>query len=94
MLHRTIPPDHPAYATVERQEALFQAVRSNIVRAQERQGRYYNARRRAVTYNVGDLVWVRAFPQSRAEDSHMAKLAPKWKGPAKILKALNKVNYQ
>ncbi len=24
----------------------------------------------------------------------MAKLAPKWKGPAKVLKRLNKVNYQ
>lgn len=93
MISRRLSPDHPAYATVERQEALFQVVRENVARAQERQGRYYNCRRKAVSYKVGDHVWVRAFPQSRAEDSYMAKLAPKWKGPAQIKKVLSQVNY-
>ncbi|XP_053365173.1 uncharacterized protein LOC128535324, partial [Clarias gariepinus] len=54
MLHRNISPDQPTYATVEE---LFQVVRNNVARAQERQGRYYHGRQRAVTYNGGDLVW-------------------------------------
>lgn len=88
MLHRNISPDHPAYATVEHQEALFQGIRSNVAHAEQRQGKYYNSRCWAITYNVGDHMWVHAFPPSRVEDLHMAKLAPKWKGSAYVLHIL------
>jgi len=42
---------------------------------------------------MGDLVWVRTHPLSRADDGFMAKLAAKWKGSAKVVKCLGPVNY-
>lgn len=41
---------------------------------------------------VGDVVWVRTHPLSRADEGYMAKLAAKWKGPAKVVKVLGPVN--
>ncbi|KAF5883479.1 piezo-type mechanosensitive ion channel component 2-like, partial [Clarias magur] len=69
---------------VEHQEKLYQVIQINIARAQEWQEKYYNSRRGAVKFNVGEHVW--AFPQSRAEDPHIAKLVPKRKGSALIKK--------
>lgn len=45
-------------------------------------------------FKEDDLIWIRAHPQSRVYDAQMAKLAPQWKGPAKILKLKGNVNYQ
>lgn len=94
MLSRNITPDHPSNSTMERQEALIKVVKNNIAKAQERQGRYYNARRRVVTYQANDLVWVRTFPKSRASLSFTAKLAPQWKGPSKATRVICELNYQ
>lgn len=58
MLASNLSPDHPAYARVEKQEALFKTLRDNMARAQGRQAKYYNHRHRAVTYEVGNLVWI------------------------------------
>ena len=38
-------------------------------------------------------MWIRDHPLSKADVGFMAKLAPKWKGPAKIQKRLGPVNY-
>uniref|UniRef100_A0A8C2F2M0 Gypsy retrotransposon integrase-like protein 1 n=1 Tax=Cyprinus carpio TaxID=7962 RepID=A0A8C2F2M0_CYPCA len=43
-------PDHVAYSTVERQKALLDQVREKTSQAQERQGKYYNKRRRAESF--------------------------------------------
>lgn len=43
MVTKSIAPDHPAYAVVERQETLLWAVRCNVTHAEEQQGRYCNA---------------------------------------------------
>lgn len=88
------PPDpsNPAYAVLERYENLLKSVRENVEQAQKRQGRYYNLRRKHAQYQVGELVWVRSHPLSRASEGFMSKLAAKWKGPAKILKCLGPVN--
>lgn len=85
-------PDHVAYSTVERQKALLDQEKTS--QAQERQGKYYNKRRRAESFEEGDLVWILTHPLSRAADYFMAKLAPKWQGPAKILKRVINVNYK
>lgn len=89
------PPDldKEAYDVIERTQALLERVRENVVRAQTRQERYYNWRRRHESFQTGDLVWVQAHPLSRADNAFMAKLAAKWRGPAKVIKQLNKVNY-
>ncbi len=87
-------PDHIAYGTVERHRELIEQVKEKTRQAQERQARYYNRRRKHESFEEGDLVWIRTHPLSRASDSYMAKLAPQWKGPAKVLKRLNNVNYQ
>ena len=93
VLCRAPDPDESAYALLERQKMLIETVRHNVSKAQEKQGRYYNVRRQQVTYEPGDLVWIRDHPLSKAEVGFMAKLAPKWKGPAKIQKRLGPVNY-
>ncbi len=79
--------------TVERQESLIQLVKENVQRAQAKQRHYYILRRKQAKYKEGDLVWVRTHPLSKADDGFMAKLSPKWKGPAKVCKCLGPVNY-
>ena len=51
---------------------------------QRRQAAYYNARRREVSYEVGDLVMKRNRVLSSAAQGISAKLAPKYAGPLKI----------
>ncbi|KAL1251054.1 hypothetical protein QQF64_018850 [Cirrhinus molitorella] len=63
-----------------------------MVNAHTKQARYYNARRKFVQFQEGDLVWVRAHPVSKADTFFSSKLAPKWEGPVKI-KKLGPVNY-
>ncbi|RXN34984.1 piezo-type mechanosensitive ion channel component 2-like protein [Labeo rohita] len=82
-LTRPPNPCDPTYDTVERHENLIQLVKENVQRAQAKQGHYYNLRRKQTLYKEGDLVWVHTHPLSKADDGFMAKLSPKWKGPAK-----------
>uniref|UniRef100_A0A673JMS7 Integrase catalytic domain-containing protein n=1 Tax=Sinocyclocheilus rhinocerous TaxID=307959 RepID=A0A673JMS7_9TELE len=91
-IHRPPDPDSPAYPVLERQKEQIRTVQRNVERAQAKQRRYYDLRRRYAHYQIGDLVWVRTHPLSRASDGFMAKLAVKWKGPAKIVKCLGPVN--
>ncbi len=68
-------------------------MQSNVERAQRKQCRYYNLHRRQVHFQVGDLVWFRTHPLLCADEGFMAKLAAKWKGPAKVVKCIGPVNY-
>nr|XP_055038275.1 uncharacterized protein LOC129426109 [Misgurnus anguillicaudatus] len=63
-------------------------------KAQKRQLRSYNKNRRDATFKEKDRVWLRNFPQSSAQRHFSAKLAPKWKGPYRVLKQLGPLNYQ
>ncbi len=92
--YRSPDPDQSEYEAIERQQSLLERVKENVTRAQSRQQRYYNRKRRQETFQEGELVWVQAHPLSRAGDAFTAKLAPKWRGPAKVLKQLNNVNYR
>ncbi|KAG1945241.1 thy-1 membrane glycoprotein [Pimephales promelas] len=67
-------PDHVAYTTIERQKILLDQVREKTSQAQERQAKYYNKRRRAETFEEGDLVWVLTHHLSRAADYFTAKV--------------------
>lgn len=87
-------PDHQSYSTLERHAQLIDLVKANVEKAQQHQRRYYNQRRRNQEFREGDVVWVRSHPLSKADDAFMAKLSPRWKGPAKIVKKLGSVNYR
>lgn len=86
-------PNSPAYPILDRQKELISLVKENVERAQAKQKRYYDQRRKQTLFQVGDIVWVRSHPLSRADDGFMAKLSAKWKGPAKVVKRLGPVNY-
>ncbi len=66
---------------------------ANSHKTKQKQRHHYNLRRRQALFQVGDLVWVRTHPLSRPNEGFMAKLAAKWKGPAKVIKCLGPVNY-
>ena len=89
-----LDPQQPQYSVLERQHLMAQEVRRRVGVAKHRQARYYNAHRRPAQFLVGDLVWVRAHPQSKASDKFSSKLAPKWTGPATVMKILGPVNYR
>lgn len=85
----TPSPSTLQYTTIHRQHMLQKLVHRHTGLARARQARYYNERRRAVHYAVGDLVWVRAHPLSKAATKFSAKVA----GPAKVEKVLGPLNY-
>lgn len=86
-------PDTRPYEVVQRIEELKAQARESNAKAKLRQLRNYNKNRRDVSYKPQDRVWVRNHPQSKASRYFSAKLAPKWKGPYRILKCLGPVNY-
>ncbi len=83
--YRSPDPDQSAYEVIECQQSLLERMKENATRAQSRQQRYYNRKRRQETFHEGELLWVWAHPLSRAGDAFTAKLAPKWQGPATVL---------
>ncbi len=91
------PPPDPSrsvHPSLEHQKDLINLVKENVARAQAKQKKYYDQRHQQTLFQVGDVVWVRTHPLSKADDGFMAKLSPKWKGPAKIVQKLGPVNYQ
>lgn len=94
LIHKTPIPDTTVYNTLQKQQEIQEEVRRHIGVAKSRQARYYNARRRDVHFEVGDLVWVRAHPLSKAESKFSAKLAPRWLGPVKVEKRLGPITYR
>ncbi len=58
LIHKTPIPDTTLDITLQKQQEIQEEVRRHISVAKSRQARYYNARRRDVHFEVGDLVWV------------------------------------
>ena len=73
---------------------MLKEVERHVGVAKARQARYYNARRRDVHFGVGDLVWVRSHPLSKAAVKFSAKFAPRWSGPVRVEKKLGPINYR
>lgn len=63
-------------------------------KAQKRQLRNYIKNRREASFEEKSRVWLRNFLQSSAQHNFSVKLAPKWKGPYRVLKRLGRLNYQ
>lgn len=65
-------------------QKLYDDIRERLRKAHERSKHFYNLRRRPVTYQVGDLVWVKNHVLSDAAKHFTAKFAPKFVGPFRI----------
>lgn len=87
-------PHQPPYSLLERQEEMIGHVKKRVEACQTRQARYYNTHRRGAQLLPGDLVWVRTHPLSKASENFSSKLAPRWSGPAIVVRKLGPVNYQ
>lgn len=87
------PAQQTTYDLVERQQKLAEEVKRRVGEHQDRQAKYYNAHRKDVLFKQGDLVWVRTHPVSKASEKFSAKLAPKWEGPATVVRKLGPLNY-
>ena len=87
-------PEQPGYSVMERQQKLAEEVSRRVNAAKARQARYYNIHRRNAQFSDGDLVWVKAHHLSNAAAKFSSKLAPKWSGPAVVMKRLGPINYK
>ena len=80
--------DEPLHPTVQSRydgyRKLFEKVCQNLSKAQERNRRYYNLRRRPVEYAPGDTVWRRNKVISDAAHQLTAKLSAKYVGPFRV----------
>lgn len=73
---------------------LYDGIKRKMVKAGERNKKYYDLRRREVTFQIGDKVYRRNFPQSDAANFYAAKLAPKFLGPFVVFKRISPWIYQ
>lgn len=95
LLHgRNLSPDLPSYDIVNNLVQLQSKAKECCKKAQKRQLRNYNKNRREVFFKEKDRVWLKNFPQSSAQHYFSAKLAPKWKGPYRIIRQQGPLNYQ
>ncbi len=62
-------------------------MKKNVERAQDKQKRYYDLHRKQAHFQVGDVVWVRTHPLSRADEGFMAKLQRGGRALPKLLNA-------
>ena len=76
-------------------EEQVRMIRDNLRVAQSRQKSYANTRRRELTFEVGDYVYLKVSPMRSVERFNMKeKLAPRYIGPFKILERRGEVAYQ
>ena len=76
---------------VSRLHSLRNLVSKSQFEASEKQTKYYNAARREVKFNIGDLVWKRKKILSSAVNFVAAKLAKKYDGLYRICKLCSRV---
>lgn len=91
---KNLSPSSPAYDVVNQLARFKSQAEECCKRAQKRQLRNYNKNRRDISFKEKDRIWLKNFPQSRAQQHFSAKLAPKWKGPYRVLRKLGPLNYQ
>jgi hypothetical protein len=73
---------------------IMKKASSAIQANQDRQRKYYNSKHRDISYELGQLVWLRTHPQSNKRDKFARKLAPLYSGPFKISNKLSDVTYE
>lgn len=73
---------------------LYAEIKNRLMKAAEKNKRYYDLRHRDVTYDVGSRVYRKNFVQSDAAKFYSSKLAPKYVGPFMISKKLSPWTYE
>jgi hypothetical protein len=72
-----------------------QLIRNRLTAAQSRQKSYADSKRRPVTFNVGDFVYLRVTLLKGMQRFHVkGKLAPRYIGPFKILERCGEMSYK
>lgn len=66
-------------------EEILKIASKNLEKAQKKQARNFNRKRRNWSPKINELVYKREFPQSKAIDGFAAKLAPSFSGPYKVI---------
>lgn len=66
----------------------------NSTAAQNRQEKYYNAKHRDISYEIGDIVWAKNRILSAVAQAIAAKLSPKYAGPFIVKARLGMNLYQ
>src|SRR5258705_599545 len=67
--------------------------RENLIASRTRQAKYYNRKRSAGSFEIGDIVAQKTFYLSDATKGITAKLCPKWSGPYVVIKKTTELNY-
>jgi hypothetical protein len=76
-------------------EKQVRIIRNNLKAAQSRQKSYADTRRRELTFEVGDYVYIKVSPMRGVKRfNRKGKLAPRYVGPFKILERRGEVAYQ
>jgi hypothetical protein len=80
---------------IKEAEEQVQLIRNRLKAAQSRQKSYADSRRRPLTFQVGDFVYLRVTPLKGMQRFHVkGKLAPRYIGPYKILECRGKMSYK
>ncbi|KAL7296583.1 hypothetical protein TKK_0010012 [Trichogramma kaykai] len=77
---------------MSRLPAIYDFVRKNLATANEKQTRYYNANRKAISFEINDLVVRKNHTLSSKVDKRAKKLDPKYRS-SKIIKKISPVIY-
>ncbi|GAA6080783.1 uncharacterized protein LOC113073276 [Tachysurus ichikawai] len=91
---RDISPDNLCYDKTSELKQMRAYVEQKLKTARQRQKRNYDKHRRDVQYATKDRVWLRSNPYSKAEKAFSAKLAPRWKGPYRVVQQVGPLNYK
>ena len=76
-------------------ERQVQMIKQNLRTAQSRQKSYADAKRRNVTFEVGDFVYLKVSPMKGMKRFNVkGKLAPRYIGPFKVIDRRGEVAYQ
>jgi hypothetical protein len=80
---------------IKEAEEQVQLIRNHLKAAQSRQKSYADSRRRPLTFQVGDFVYLRVTPLKGMQCFHKkGKLAPRYIGPYKILERRGELSYK
>jgi hypothetical protein len=101
------PPSIPHYIThsssieavdsiLSNRQQLITKLRSTLLKAQARMKHFADRKRRPITFNVDDYVYVRLRPyrQQSASNSPYSKLSKRFYGPFKVLERIGQVAYR
>lgn len=72
---------------------IYKTVQESLIKAHSRNIKYYNRKRRDVSFDVGDYVWKRTYKHSAANKYFTAKLAPKYER-CRVVRKLSPLVYE